>query len=76
MVAKAHTHDSMQALSKLTTRANGQRRIISDPPLIEPVEELFPDVQAGAIYADQNERDYAALQAAVKDGRAQATSDI
>jgi uncharacterized protein (DUF2252 family) len=28
------------------------------------------------IYADQNERDYAALQAAVKDGRAQATSDI
>ena len=28
------------------------------------------------VYADQNERDYAALQAAVKDGRAQATSDI
>jgi hypothetical protein len=27
-------------------------------------------------YADQNERDYAALQTAVKDGRAQATSDI
>ena len=27
-------------------------------------------------YADQNERDYAAFQAAVKDGRAQATSDI
>ena len=27
-------------------------------------------------YADQNEHDYAALQAAVKDGRAQATTDI
>ena len=27
-------------------------------------------------YADQNERDYAALQAAVKDGRVQTTSDI
>jgi hypothetical protein len=27
-------------------------------------------------YADQNERDYAALQAAVKEGRAQATTDI
>ena len=27
-------------------------------------------------YADQNELDYAALQAAVKDGRAQTTSDI
>ena len=27
-------------------------------------------------YADQNERDYAALQAAVKDGRIKATTDI
>ena len=27
-------------------------------------------------YADQNDRDHAALQAAVKDGRAQATTDI
>ena len=50
MVAKAHTHDSMKALSKLTTQVDGQRRIISDPPLIEPVEEVFSDVQAGAIY--------------------------
>ena len=50
MVAKAHTHDSMQALRKLTTLVDGQRRIISDPPLIEPVEEVFADVQAGAIY--------------------------
>ena len=42
MVAKAHTQDSMRVLGKLTTKAGGQRRIISDPPLIEPVEELFP----------------------------------
>jgi hypothetical protein len=28
------------------------------------------------IYADQNERDYAALQAAVKDGKAEATTEI
>lgn len=27
-------------------------------------------------YADQNDRDYAAFQAAVKDGRAQAASEI
>ena len=27
-------------------------------------------------YADQNERDYAALQAAVKEGKAEATTDI
>ena len=51
MVAKAHTHDSMQALSKLTTVVDGQRRIISDPPLIEPIEEVFPEEQASAIQA-------------------------
>ena len=50
MVAKAHTEDSTKALSKLTTQANGQRRIISDPPLIEPVEQVFADKQASAIY--------------------------
>src|SRR5262252_5568960 len=50
MVAKAHTEDSTKALRKLTTQANGQRRIISDPPLIEPVEEVFPHEQASAIY--------------------------
>jgi uncharacterized protein (DUF2252 family) len=50
LVAKAHTHDSMQALSKLTTQVDGQRRIISDPPLIEPIEEVFPSAQASAIY--------------------------
>jgi len=50
MVAKAHTQDSMRAQAKLTTEAGGQRRIVSDPPLIEPVEEIFPQVQAEQIY--------------------------
>jgi uncharacterized protein (DUF2252 family) len=50
MVARAHTRDSMRALSKLTTVAGGQRRIISDPPLIEPIEEIFASKQAAAIY--------------------------
>jgi uncharacterized protein (DUF2252 family) len=50
MVAKAHTSDSMKAQRKLTTVVDGQRQIISDPPLIEPVEEVFPDFQASAIY--------------------------
>src|SRR5262249_36241415 len=50
MVAKAHTSDSMKALNKLTTEVDGHRRIISDPPLVQPVEEIFPDVQAGQIY--------------------------
>ena len=50
MVAKAYTADSMKAQRKLTTQTGGQRRIISDPPLIEPVEEVFPGEQASAIY--------------------------
>ena len=41
-VAKARTRDSMQAFSKLTHVVDGKRRIISDPPLIVPIEELIP----------------------------------
>ena len=55
MMAKAHTRDSMQALSKLTTIVDGERRIIHDPPLIVPVEKLFTDLQAGQIYAEVGE---------------------
>jgi uncharacterized protein (DUF2252 family) len=47
---KAHTKDSTSALAKLTAEVDGQRRIISDPPTIVPVEELFPNVEATAIY--------------------------
>ena len=50
LLAKAHTADSTKALRKLTTLADGQPRIISDPPMIMPIEEVFADVQAGAIY--------------------------
>ena len=50
LLAKAHTRDSTQALAKLTTMVDGQRRIISDPPMIVPVEEVFADIQAEAIY--------------------------
>jgi uncharacterized protein (DUF2252 family) len=49
-LAKAHTRDSMQALRKLTTMTGGQRRIISDPPMIVAVEEIFASVQAAEIY--------------------------
>ena len=50
LVAKAYTSDSMKAQRKLTTVKDGQRRIISDPPLVEPVEEVFAGEQASAIY--------------------------
>ena len=50
LLAKAHTSDSTKALGKLTTVVDGQRRIISDPPMIVPIEEVFAGVQADAIY--------------------------
>ena len=50
MLAKAHTADSTKAVTKLTTVVDGQRRIISTPPTIVPIEELYSDVQADALY--------------------------
>jgi uncharacterized protein (DUF2252 family) len=50
LLAKAHTADSTKALDKLTTEVGGRRQIISDPPMIVPVEDLFADVQADRIY--------------------------
>jgi uncharacterized protein (DUF2252 family) len=38
--AKARTKDSVRAVAKLTHRVDGRLRIVSDPPLITPVEEL------------------------------------
>ena len=50
MLAKAHTKDSTSALAKLTAEVDGQRQIISDPPAIVPIEEIFADRQADEIY--------------------------
>jgi uncharacterized protein (DUF2252 family) len=41
-LAKARTRDSMQELAKLTHQVDGRPRIISDPPLLVPVDELLP----------------------------------
>ena len=38
--AKAQTKDSLKAFAKLTRVVDGERRLISDPPLIVPIEEL------------------------------------
>jgi uncharacterized protein (DUF2252 family) len=45
-LAKARTKDSMHAFSKLTHMVDGEPRIISDPPLIEPIEDLAQGVEA------------------------------
>jgi uncharacterized protein (DUF2252 family) len=39
-VAKAKAKDSERAFSKLVEEVNGKLRIVSDPPLIVPIEEL------------------------------------
>ena len=41
-LAKARTRDSMQEVGKLTQVVDGRPRIISDPPLLVPIEELMP----------------------------------
>ena len=42
-IAKARTKDSMAAFEKLTTVVDGEVRIVSDPPLIVPIEEFAAD---------------------------------
>ncbi len=39
-LAKARTRDSMQEVAKLTRMVDGRPRIISDPPLLVPIDEL------------------------------------
>ncbi len=39
-LAKARTRDSMKAFTKLTHEVDGRRRIVADPPLIVPVEDV------------------------------------
>jgi uncharacterized protein (DUF2252 family) len=38
---KARTRTSLQALSKLTEVVDGARRIVSDPPVVVPLRELY-----------------------------------
>ena len=42
-MAKARTKDSMRAFRKLTHEVDGELRIISDPPVIVPIDELVDD---------------------------------
>jgi uncharacterized protein (DUF2252 family) len=42
-MARARSRDSLQALAKLTAVADGQRKIVPDPPLVIPVGNLMAD---------------------------------
>jgi uncharacterized protein (DUF2252 family) len=41
-LTKARTRDSMEQLGKLTRIVDGRPRIISEPPLLVPIDELIP----------------------------------
>jgi uncharacterized protein (DUF2252 family) len=49
-VAKARTKDSLKAFGKLTEVVNGERRIVGDPPLIVPIDELAGDMPAAELH--------------------------
>jgi uncharacterized protein (DUF2252 family) len=40
MLTKARSKDSTKALTKLTHQVDGEHRIVSDPPLVVPIDEL------------------------------------
>jgi hypothetical protein len=44
-IGKARSRDRYKAVSKLTREVDGELRFISDPPLIVPIDELFPEAQ-------------------------------
>jgi len=44
-VAKARAKDSLKAFDKLVEVVDGRPRLIGDPPLIVPLEQLLPDLE-------------------------------
>src|SRR6478736_628527 len=49
---KARTKDSMQVFKKLTQVVDGEPRIIGDPPLIEPIDQIFQGIRRDQIYEE------------------------
>ena len=49
---KAKTKDSMQVFKKLTQVVDGEPRIVGDPPLIEPIDQIFQGVRRDQIYEE------------------------
>jgi uncharacterized protein (DUF2252 family) len=44
-ISKARAKDNLMAFDRLTYVADGQRRITADPPLIQPMGDLLPDLE-------------------------------
>jgi uncharacterized protein (DUF2252 family) len=69
-VEKAHTHDSLQALSKLGELVDGRYRIVSQPPIVVPLRDLAATY---GLSADEAERaiheQFRAYRATLQDDR-------
>ncbi len=44
-VEKTRTKDSLKAFGKLTQLVDGEPRIVGDPPLVTPIEDLVPEAE-------------------------------
>jgi uncharacterized protein (DUF2252 family) len=70
VAAKAHTHGSLQALSKLGELVDGRYRIVSQPPIVVPMRDLGA---ASGLSADEMERvlhdQFRAYRATLQDNR-------
>jgi len=49
-LAKARTKDSMSAFSKLTTEVDGEARIVAEPPLIVPIDDLAQGMERDEMF--------------------------
>lgn len=56
LIEKSRHRDSVQALAKLTEVVDGERKIVSIPPLIVPIEQVFADADADQIYDELRQR--------------------
>jgi uncharacterized protein (DUF2252 family) len=50
-IAKAQSKDSLKALARLAHRVDGELRIISDPPIVVPIEQLLEGAERDALEA-------------------------
>jgi uncharacterized protein (DUF2252 family) len=55
-LAKVRTRDSMSAFSKLARVRGGQPRIVADPPLIVPIDELAQGAERDQIFESLSSR--------------------
>jgi uncharacterized protein (DUF2252 family) len=70
IAAKAHTRDSLEALSKLGEQVNGSYRIVSQPPLVVPLRDLAATYGLNSAEAEKALLDqFRAYRATLQDDR-------